>query len=91
MFVFGPMLSYFGARYMAMNELAPEDQQDPELVQATMERTLKIRRESDAWMFPVGGGLLFSGAIGLMLVWVTRPEVSGPVERATNIKQEAEE
>lgn len=77
MFVFGPMISFYAARSMAISDLAPEERQNPASVQAAMERTLKVRRESDAWMFPVGGALLFSGAIGLMLVWVTRPEVAG--------------
>lgn len=59
--IFGPMLVY---ALGSMTAASP----DPEAVQTAI-KTWWTRLW---WIAPLGGGLLFSGGIGLLFLWITR-------------------
>lgn len=56
--------------------LAPPDRDDAEAFKAFEEERMAIVQERFGvliWLFPLAGAMLFTGAIGLLLAWVSRP------------------
>ncbi len=71
--VVGPPVLYAVAAASVDAELAPEQLADEQVRNEFQQQKTKELLDQLFWVFPVCGALGFSGAIGLLFVWVSRP------------------